>query len=413
MKLTATFALIAFTSASHQVKQADDTQTQADTQSQAAGYEQDAPVAQEYGGLQTYAPEVQSCFGNCPAHAHCAHKTTGECVAPIVAYEAPSQFWASSSEYSQAPTQTGYTQGRRLQGYERTAQTAQQTYTPHAQAYTQSYEAPPKPHTTCPPGTVNMNCRRLGSRTVLWVAFGLLFIPALWMFWVAFNDSAIASVASWNADDHFLGSSDAAQAVASIRLSRFISGMVCFVASLAYLTMALGYGYTTRCCDGRQFFYARYVDWAITTPLMIWKILERTEAADHEKYFLITMDILMIVAGLIGSLVCGNNKWAFFGFSMLCFLPVMYYICAFKDSLKNDLFASSYNQAVAITFCTWIIYPVVWILAEGTGTICAQAEAICYTVLDIIAKSVFGFVLCSARALWRNNGVVVNGGSML
>jgi len=203
------------------------------------------------------------------------------------------------------------------------------------------------------------------------------------------------------------------QLVNAIKLSRSVSFAVCFIASLAYLTMALGYGYTTRCCDGRQFYYARYIDWAITTPLMIWKILERTEAQTHEKYFLISMDILMIVAGLIGSLVCGgNDKWVFFGFSMLCFLPVMYFIWQLRDKLNDSTnFKGQYDQAITITIVTWMLYPVVWILAEGTGVICAQAEAICYTVLDILAKSLFGFVLVQGRSNYIGNGLIA--GSMI
>jgi bacteriorhodopsin len=46
-----------------------------------------------------------------------------------------------------------------------------------------------------------------------------------------------------------------------------------------------------------------------------------------------------------------------------------------------------------ITVLSWFFYPIVWILAEGTGVLCANAEAICYTVLDIISKTVFGFLI--------------------
>merc|ERR1711966_263312 len=90
----------------------------------------------------------------------------------------------------------------------------------------------------------------------------------------------------------------------------------------------------------------------------------------HEEWFIYAMDILMIVAGL-----------------------------------NDDALKGVYGQVVALTAFTWVFYPIIWILAEGTGTICAQAEAICYTVLDIIAKSVFGFILCQPRALWNNEGL--------
>ena len=44
------------------------------------------------------------------------------------------------------------------------------------------------------------------------------------------------------------------------------------MASLAYLTMATGHGYITRCCDGRSFYYARYIGWMFATPLMLYEL---------------------------------------------------------------------------------------------------------------------------------------------
>merc|ERR1719231_596928 len=58
----------------------------------------------------------------------------------------------------------------------------------------------------------------------------------------------------------------------------------------------------------------------ITTPLMLYKIMSYTQMGLHEKQFAYAMDILMVIAGLIGALVCGSDKWIFFGFSMLAFL---------------------------------------------------------------------------------------------
>merc|ERR1712166_70078 len=133
----------------------------------------------------------------------------------------------------------------------------------------------------------------------------------------------------------------------------------------------------TRCEDGREFYYARYIDWAITTPLMLYELVRIANVASYQKYFLYSIDILMIIAGLIGALVSGSDKWAFFGFSMLCFLPV------------------------------------VWVLAEGTNSICASAEAYSYTVLDIIAKSVFGYVIASNAYNFKSGEVVATGGTSM
>merc|ERR1712149_106242 len=155
---------------------------------------------------------------------------------------------------------------------------------------------------------------------------------------------------------------DVRGAVEHYRLHRLVAGIVCFIASLAYLTMSMGYGYTVRCCDGRQFYYARYVDWTITTPLMLWEIVSYTNAPQNERIFI------------------------------FCFIPLLWFLCALESSAKANhlrLFRSIMN----LTVLSWFFYPIVWILAEGTGVLCANAEAICYTVLDIISKSVFGAII--------------------
>jgi len=393
------------TSAAHQATQttqkAAAKQVRQDDAAQAAdsgsGYETADSGYEAAHVFQAYAPKVEVCLGNCPAHAHCQHKATGACVAPV-------QFSPVQSYATEGATQA---YGSRKLQSDNYAQQGEQTYG-EQRWEPESYEAP---ETGCPRGTIDLNCSRLGRRTVLWVGFGLLVIPALYFWYLTFHDPNYSQ--AWSTVETAFGNASDDEKVRAVQLSRAVSFVICFIASLAYLTMALGYGYTTRCCDGRQFYYARYIDWALTTPLMIWKILERTQAESHEKYFLIGMDILMIVAGLIGSLVCGSNdKWAFFAFSMLCFIPVMYFICSFRETLKNDQFKGVYDQVVSITVCTWIVYPIIWILAEGTGTICAQAEAICYTVLDIIAKSLFGFILVQPRSNYIG-GAMQQAGSML
>ena len=81
------------------------------------------------------------------------------------------------------------------------------------------------------------------------------------------------------------------------------SGMVCLIASLAYLTMASGNGWFTRCHDGdgRQFFYARYIYWIVTTPLMLHAIAHFANSPDEIWNFLMFSDIIMIAAGPIAS----------------------------------------------------------------------------------------------------------------
>merc|ERR1712178_431377 len=73
------------------------------------------------------------------------------------------------------------------------------------------------------------------------------------------------------------------------------------IASLAYLTMATGHGVYIRPFDGREFFYARYIDWAFTTPLQLTDICGFGAADSDTMAWLLGIDFLMIIAGLIGA----------------------------------------------------------------------------------------------------------------
>merc|ERR1711998_539567 len=117
------------------------------------------------------------------------------------------------------------------------------------------------------------------------------------------------------------------------------------IASLAYLTMATGHGVYIREFDGREFFYARYVDWAFTTPLQ-----------------------LLDICGFLE----GQEKYYFWLFGMCMFMPIL---SALLGGLKSSAAAKSeavqgvFNKISLLTAVSWAAYPVVWLAAEGSGKI--------------------------------------------
>merc|ERR1719261_330808 len=95
------------------------------------------------------------------------------------------------------------------------------------------------------------------------------------------------------------------------------------IASLAYLTMATGHGVYIRPFDGREFFYARYIDWAFTTPLQLLDIYGFAGASNDQTLWLLGVDFLMIIAGLIGAFLEGQEKYYFWLFGMCMFMPIL------------------------------------------------------------------------------------------
>merc|ERR1712193_257569 len=172
------------------------------------------------------------------------------------------------------------------------------------------------------------------------------------------------------------------------------AGVVCAIASLAYLTMSLGHGYISK-CDGRSFYYARYVDWMLTTPLMLWDLCVLAKADSRTRLFIIYF---------------------------LCYLDGgQVNICGFIRGV-TDRRASTYRRAMNLTVISWIGYPVIWAVAEGSEVLNANGEAIAYTILDIISKSIFGYLLVFSewgdfvpafRSLGRGVALAAVGSSVL
>jgi len=364
------------------------------------------------------AYKQKTCVGLCPPEAPFYNLDTGVCAPGVCNYAAP-------PSYANEGAPAGY---RRLEesqnsyGYEAPAQhTAAQEYSTAPVAYSAPHEQAPPCELSAPHGNyvdTRMNRVSRSGRIALWVGFVLLFLPAvyfinryLWFYYVADKSDG--------KQDFRIGSKVGLEVYSFLAEPALLCGVVCFIASLAYLAMATHHGFYVRCCDGREFYYARYLDWIITTPLMLHALCYLGSFDDDMWHFLFFQDILMIAAGLIGSTVCTSDKWIFFAFSMLNFLPIIYYLCERKNraidnnvydhagNKKTELkdgavlphiwFMCSFNNAMRLTVLAWSLYPVVWILAEGTGTISSNGEAIFYTVLDVIAKSGFGLIISTAK----------------
>ena len=396
MKLYSIFALFAVGTAAGD-----------DSQQGYGAQQEDLNGEQSYGeesyGEQSYGeqPHTESyaaafkpkiCVGLCPPEAPFYNLDTGTCAPGICNNAAPASYAAPES-YS-APA-----------GYRRLGEEYSE-----AEPRCESLSAPHGNYVD----TRNNRVSRSGT-IALWVGFVLLFLPAVYyinrFLWYTYITDA--------GKDSRIGSKVGKAVYRFLAEPALLCGVVCFIASLAYLAMATHHGFYVRCCDGREFYYARYLDWIITTPLMLHALCYLGGFDDDMWHFLFFQDILMIAAGLIGSTVCTSDKWIFFAFSMLNFLPIIYYLCQRKNrAIDNNIydaagnkkaelkdgavlphiwFLVSFNNAMRLTVLAWCLYPVVWILAEGTGTISSNGEAIFYTVLDVIAKTGFGFIISTSK----------------
>ncbi|KAF8575228.1 family A G protein-coupled receptor-like protein [Ramaria rubella] len=179
--------------------------------------------------------------------------------------------------------------------------------------------------------------------------------------------------------------------------------IVLTTASIAYFAMASDLGATpipiqfTRGRPSgttRAIWYVRYIDWTITTPLLLLELLLGTGMSLSDIVIIMFMDLVMIVSGLVGALVHSSYKWGFYAFG----LAALFYIWSglFLQAPKAATIIGTdargpYIRGAAYLSFIWLSYPIAWAVSEGGNVISPTGEMIFYGVLDVMAKPVFLF----------------------
>ena len=119
------------------------------------------------------------------------------------------------------------------------------------------------------------------------------------------------------------------------RLFHYITAGITLIAAIAYFCMGSNLGWTAIQVEFprsdpkvaglmRQIFYVRYIDWFLTTPLLLLDLLLTCGMPTPTILYVILMNEVMIVTGLVGALVKTTYKWGFYTFGCVAFLFVAY-----------------------------------------------------------------------------------------
>jgi len=191
------------------------------------------------------------------------------------------------------------------------------------------------------------------------------------------------------------------------RLFHYITAAVVFVACIAYFTMGSNLGFVPIAVEFprsnpvvrgnlREIFYVRYIDWFITTPLLLLDLLLTAGMPWPSILWVILVDEIMIVTGLVGALVVSRYKFAYFAIGCVALFYIVY-VLVFEARRHASRYGSDVNRCFtmcgSLTAFLWILYPIAWGLCEGGNVISPDSEAIFYSILDFIAKPIFGALL--------------------
>lgn len=193
------------------------------------------------------------------------------------------------------------------------------------------------------------------------------------------------------------------------RLFHYITATITMVACIAYWCMGSDLGQvpiqaefirrgsnTVFAAGTREIFYVRYIDWFVTTPLLLLDLLLTAGLPWPTILVTLLADEIMIVCGLVGALTQTRYKWGFWSFGTAAFLFVVYELLFDARQHANALggnIKSTFLRCGVLTIGVWFLYPIAWGLSEGGNVIHPDSEAVFYGILDIFAKPVFGFLL--------------------
>ncbi len=193
----------------------------------------------------------------------------------------------------------------------------------------------------------------------------------------------------------------------SEELHTVLHGIVPLIAACSYFAMATGQGAITLGADaagagtGRIFYFARYIDWTFTTPLLLVTLCMTAMHAGEKRAGafagIVLADLMMIAtAFFFGASEVAWIKWTWFLISCVAFLGVYYVLWVSNmqaNALERDDVRANYRRDAAILSVLWLIYPLILAVApDGLQWIGDTASVLLIGILDVASKVVYGLM---------------------
>ncbi|EJU00317.1 heat shock protein 30 [Dacryopinax primogenitus] len=183
------------------------------------------------------------------------------------------------------------------------------------------------------------------------------------------------------------------------------------IMSVAYFSMAADLGSTPIVAEfygnhhqvyagdpaTRAIWYARYIGWVLTMPLLVLEVLFTAAMSPTEVASTMFFQVVAFVSFLVGALVTSTYKWGYFVFAVASLVYVIVTLLGpgrNAAGLISDSVRSIFTRNVSVLAFLLFLYPIAWGLADGGNVITSDGEMVFYGVLDILLYICFlyGFV---------------------
>ncbi|KAK6357318.1 hypothetical protein TWF718_001632 [Orbilia javanica] len=145
----------------------------------------------------------------------------------------------------------------------------------------------------------------------------------------------------------------------------------------------------------RQIFWVRYVDWVLTTPLVLFNLCALAGLSGSNILNVIVASTAMNFTGFFTIYSYGSsNKWGWYTMSWIAFLTVgRNLLINGRAKAQSRGVQLLYNPTSVYTVIVWIGYRVILGVSDFSGGISPDETVVVFAILDILAKPALGFWL--------------------
>ncbi|MFB6109351.1 MAG: bacteriorhodopsin [Halodesulfurarchaeum sp.] len=178
-----------------------------------------------------------------------------------------------------------------------------------------------------------------------------------------------------------------------------VLALITGIATVAYAALALGLGRVP--VDGAIFYVPRYVDWVLTTPLLVLYLAMLGRPSKRTYAMLVVLDVTVIASGTGAAFLPSPFGYLAYLFGVVAFLGILFLLLVVlprQSALDAHRPDAVFTKLRNLTVVLWSIYPLVWLLGPfGLGYLLVETEAIVVTYLDLLAKVGFVVVAVNGR----------------
>ncbi len=193
------------------------------------------------------------------------------------------------------------------------------------------------------------------------------------------------------------------------RSTATVAGIYCSIAAFIYYQMHLQVGLDGNPASILNFpTEFRYVDWLITTPLMLVKFALLLQLTDDKRgllWIMVAADMIMIITGYFGERLLNTGGatfevWTLFALGCLAWLFLLFIIFSSLTEFSRDKVApvrKAFGKMRLFIAVGWAIYPIGYMVACFSDEAGSKiARELIYNFADLINKVGLGLVVVTA-----------------